>query len=71
MGIDVEDSKGWFGLTYIFNNKRAAQQINARELLPFRFYNGYMPAKKRVIVATIAHPQSRDFKRWAAGDNFW
>ena len=31
-----------------------------------RFYTGYAPAKKWVIVATIAHPQSRDFKRWAA-----
>jgi hypothetical protein len=28
-----------------------------------RFYNGYTPAKKWVIVATIANPQSRDFKR--------
>jgi len=28
-----------------------------------RFYNGYMPAKKWVIVATIADSQSRDFKR--------
>jgi len=28
-----------------------------------RFYNGYAPAKKWVIVATIANPQSRDFKR--------
>jgi len=28
-----------------------------------RFYNGYAPAKKWVIVATIAHPQSRNFKR--------
>jgi hypothetical protein len=28
-----------------------------------RFYNGYMPIKKWVIVATIAHLQSRDFKR--------
>ncbi len=28
-----------------------------------RFYNGYTPAKKWVIVATIAGPQSRDFKR--------
>jgi len=27
------------------------------------FYNGYTPAKKWVIGATIAHPQSRDFKR--------
>jgi hypothetical protein len=26
--------------------------------------NGYVPAKKWVIVATIAHPQSRDFKRY-------
>ena len=31
-----------------------------------RFYIGYAPAKKRVIVATIAHPQSRNFKRWGA-----
>jgi len=31
-----------------------------------RFYNGYVPAKKWVIVATVASPQSRDFKRWAA-----
>jgi len=29
-----------------------------------RFCNGYVLAKKRVIVATIADPQSRDFKRW-------
>jgi hypothetical protein len=28
-----------------------------------RFYNGYAPAKKWVIVTTIASPQSRDFKR--------
>jgi len=35
-----------------------------------RFYNGYAPAKKRVIVATIANPQSRDFKRWAAGGKY-
>jgi len=28
-----------------------------------RFYIGYMLVEKRVIVATIAHPQSRDFKR--------
>ena len=28
-----------------------------------RFYNGYVPTKKWVIVATLAHPQSRDFKR--------
>jgi hypothetical protein len=28
-----------------------------------RFYNSYTPAKKWVIVATIANPQSRDFKR--------
>jgi hypothetical protein len=27
---------------------------------------GYAPAKKWVIVATIASPQSRDFKRYAA-----
>jgi hypothetical protein len=33
-----------------------------------RFYNGYVPAKKWVIVATIAGPQSRDFNRWAAGN---
>jgi len=31
-----------------------------------RFYNGYALAKKWVIVATIAHPQSRDFKRYIA-----
>ena len=31
-----------------------------------RFYIGYTPAKKWVIVATLASPQSRDFKRWAA-----
>jgi len=30
-----------------------------------RFYNGYKPAKKWVIMATFANPQSRDFKRWA------
>jgi len=28
-----------------------------------RFFEGYLPAKKRVIVATFAGPQSRDFKR--------
>jgi hypothetical protein len=28
-----------------------------------RFYNGYVPAKKWVIVASLADPQSRDFKR--------
>jgi len=28
-----------------------------------RFYNGYTPAKKWVIEATLASPQSRDFKR--------
>jgi hypothetical protein len=28
-----------------------------------RFYNGYALAKKWVIVATIACPQSRDFNR--------
>jgi hypothetical protein len=33
-----------------------------------RFFNGCVPAHKRVIVATIARPQSRDFKRWAAWD---
>jgi len=27
------------------------------------FLNGYAPAKKLVIVATIAHPPSPDFKR--------
>jgi len=27
------------------------------------FDNGYLPAKKWVIVASNAHPQSRDFKR--------
>jgi hypothetical protein len=32
-----------------------------------RFYNGYAPAKKWVIVAAVAHPQSPDFKRWVAG----
>jgi hypothetical protein len=31
-----------------------------------RFYNGYAPAKKWVIVANIAGPQSRDFKRYTA-----
>jgi len=31
-----------------------------------RFYNGYALAKKWVIVATLANPQSRDFKRWVA-----
>jgi hypothetical protein len=30
---------------------------------PACFFNGYTPAKKWVIVATIANPQSRDFKR--------
>jgi hypothetical protein len=30
------------------------------------FYNGYLPAKKWVIATSIASPQSRDFKRWAA-----
>jgi len=30
-----------------------------------RFYNGYLPAKKWVIMASLASPQSRDFKRWA------
>jgi len=28
-----------------------------------RFYNGYALAKKWVIGATLASPQSRDFKR--------
>jgi hypothetical protein len=28
-----------------------------------RFYNGFLLAKKWVIVATLAHPQSRDFSR--------
>jgi hypothetical protein len=28
-----------------------------------RFYNGYVLAQKWVIVATLANPQSRDFKR--------
>jgi len=28
-----------------------------------RIYNGYVLAKKWVIVASLAHPQSRDFKR--------
>jgi hypothetical protein len=34
-----------------------------------RFYIGYLLAKKWVSVATIASPQSRNFKRWVAGDN--
>jgi hypothetical protein len=33
-----------------------------------RFYNGYALAKKWVIGATLASPQSRDFKRY--GDGF-
>jgi hypothetical protein len=28
-----------------------------------RFYDGYVPAKKWVIVANLADPQSRDFNR--------
>jgi hypothetical protein len=35
-----------------------------------RFYDGYVPAKKWVIVASLADPQSRDFKRWVAKDKF-
>jgi hypothetical protein len=35
----------------------------ATRIAKLRFYNGYVLAKKWVIVATIANPQSRDFKR--------
>jgi hypothetical protein len=35
----------------------------ATRIATARFYNGYLLAKKWVIVATFAHPQSRDFKR--------
>jgi hypothetical protein len=31
-----------------------------------RFYNGYVPTKKWVIVAGSADPQSRDFKALGA-----
>ena len=44
---------------------RAAQQINARELLTPVFTTVMCWLKKWVIVDTLAHPQSRDFKRWA------
>ena len=35
----------------------------ATRIAMLRFYNGHMLAKKLVIVATFASPQSRDFKR--------
>jgi hypothetical protein len=50
----------------IGNGRASARPTNqCTQIVTARFYNGYTPAKKWVIVATIACPQSRDFKRWA------
>jgi hypothetical protein len=38
----------------------------ATRIAIFRFHNGYLPAKKWVIVASLASPQSRNFKRYMA-----
>ena len=42
-----------------------------RRIATARFYNGYVPAKKWVIVATFACSQSRDFKRWGLVGKDW
>jgi hypothetical protein len=43
---------------------RSSCALAAYSTATARFYNGYVPAKKWVIVATITRPQSRDFKRY-------
>jgi len=48
----------------VFNPKHALTNQCTR-IATARFYNGYTLTKKWVIVAAIASPQSRDFKRWA------
>ena len=43
---------------YILTTNQCTRIANAR------FFDGYLPAKKWVIAATFASPQSRDFKRY-------
>jgi len=42
---------------------RAKLKNQCTRIANARFFNGYVPAKKRIIEATIADPQLRDFKR--------
>ena len=51
--------------SYPISGERIAPNQTTR-IAVARFYEGYLPAKRWVIIATIAPPQSRGFNRWEA-----
>jgi len=54
----------WFGyLNYAYGPVIICPTNQCTRIATARFFNGYLPAKKWVIVASLANPQSRDFNR--------
>ncbi len=58
-------NRGWLDQSAISLAKNSLTN-QCTQIANARFYIDYAPAKKWVIVATLAHPQSRDFKRYNA-----
>src|SRR6476659_6770259 len=63
--VQLETANGTIVCPYSTSKKPPNKSIHANCERPI--FNGYVPAKKWGIVATIASPKSRDFKRCAAG----